>query len=105
MSAKMVGVVSVKPLKNYRLKVLLSDNKAGVFDMSPYLNLGVFAELKEPSYFARAAVEPLFGGVLWPRGQDVSPEKIACEMRPAANRQVRRQLTARPTEKIRGRRK
>lgn len=80
MTKPYISVVSVKPLANYRLRVSLSNGKEGVFDVSPHLNKGVFKELRDPSYFK--LVKLVFTGVGWPNGQDLSPIRIADDMRP-----------------------
>ena len=77
-------VVSVKPLENHRLRVALSNGREGIFDVSPYLDIGVFKQLKKPAYFAK--VKKLFAGVGWPNGQDLSSLKIDDEMRPLPRR-------------------
>ena len=77
-------VLSVKPLENHRLRVALSNGREGIFDVSPYLDIGVFKQLKKPAYFAK--VKKLFAGVGWPNGQDLSPLKIDDEMRPLPRR-------------------
>ena len=84
MTKPYIKVLSVKPLENYRLQVSLSNGREGVFDVSPYLDLGVFKQLKNPAYFS--LVKPVFTGVGWPCGQDLSPIKIADEMRPLPRR-------------------
>ncbi len=61
----MVRVVTVEPMEGYRLRVLLSNGKQGIFDVTPYLDKGVFLELKDPVYFRR--VKAAFGGVIWPK--------------------------------------
>ena len=50
---KMVKVISVEAIKNHKLRVLLSNNKKGIFDVSPYLDKGIFRELRDPHYFRR----------------------------------------------------
>lgn len=70
----MISVVAVEPIENYQLKVRLSDGRQGIFDMKPYLNIGVFLELKDPIYFRR--VKAAYGGIAWPNEQDLSPETI-----------------------------
>jgi len=74
----MVKVVSVEPMENYRLKIKLSTGKQGIFDVSPYLDKGVFCELKEENYFRQVKVA--FGGIIWPHEQDFSPETIEYEL-------------------------
>ncbi len=86
MTKPYIKVVSVKPLENYRLQVALSNGKKGVFDVSPYLDLGVFKQLKDPAYFA--LVKRVFTGVGWPCGQDLSPFDIAEDMIPLPRRRA-----------------
>jgi len=77
----MIRVEAVEPMEDYQLKVRLSDGRQGIFDVKPYLEIGVFQELKDPTYFRR--VQAAFGGVVWPNEQDLSPETIECKMRQA----------------------
>lgn len=74
----MIRVEAVEALENYQLKVRLSDGRQGIFDVKPYLEIGVFQELWDPVYFRR--VKAAFGGVVWPHEQDLSPETIECKM-------------------------
>ena len=71
-------VVDIKILEDYRIRVNLSNGKKGVFDIKPYLNRGIFQELKDYSYFNRARIE--FGTITWPNEQDFSPETIEIKM-------------------------
>ena len=41
------NVKPVKPLPAYRLYVEIEDGRRGIFDMKPYLERGVFRELKD----------------------------------------------------------
>lgn len=74
----MVKVVSVEAIDNHKLRVLLSNNRRGIFDVSPYLDKGVFRELKDQQYFRRVRVA--YGGVVWPHEQDFSAETIEYEL-------------------------
>ena len=74
----MIKVISAEPLEGYRLKIELSNGKRGVFYVSPYLEKGIFRELKEPQYFRRVKVS--FGGVMWSHEQDFSAETIEYEL-------------------------
>jgi hypothetical protein len=67
-------VTFVKPLADYRLYVEIEDGRKGVFDMTPYLNLGVFKELQEIHYFNQVGI--VHGTVTWPHEQDVAPESL-----------------------------
>ena len=67
-------VARVEPLDQYQLYIELVDGRRGTFDMTPYLDKGVFQELKDPAYFRQVYV--FLGAVSWPNGQDVAPETI-----------------------------
>ncbi|HBI24843.1 MAG TPA: DUF2442 domain-containing protein [Nitrospiraceae bacterium] len=71
----MVKVISAEPAKGYKLRIRLSNGKNGLFDVSPYLDKGVFHELKDPQYLRRVKVA--FGGIMWPHEQDFSAESGA----------------------------
>ncbi len=74
----MVKVISVEAIDNHKLRVLLSNNKRGIFDVSPYLDKGIFRELRDPQYFWQ--VRLAYGGVMWPHEQDFSAETIEYEL-------------------------
>ena len=74
----MIKVKSVEPAENYKLRIVLSDNRKGLFDVTPYLDKGVFRELKDQEYFRR--VRAAYGGVVWPHEQDFSAETIQHEL-------------------------
>ncbi len=74
----MIKVISAEPTENFVLHIHLSNGKTGLFDVSPYLDKGVFTELRDPQYFRRVRVA--FGGVMWLHEQDFSPETIECEL-------------------------
>lgn len=75
----MIKVVSVETKQNHVLLVKLSNGKSGEFDVAPYLDKGIFTELKNEQYFKQARVA--FGGVTWPNSQDFSADTIEFEMR------------------------
>ncbi len=75
----MVKVSEVEAKDDYILLVKLSDGKKGLFDVKPYLDKGIFTELKDTSLFD--AVRPAFGGVVWPHEQDFSADTIEYEMK------------------------
>jgi len=68
----------VKPKSDYKIYVETEDGRKGVFDMSPYLERGMFRELKDTNYFNQVGI--LFGAVTWPNEQDISPETLTEEM-------------------------
>ena len=70
----------VRPLENYEIYVELEDGRKGIFDLKPYLDHGVFRELRDKSYFAQ--VDIVLGAVTWPHEQDIAPETLVAELKP-----------------------
>ena len=72
----------VRPEPDYRLYVELENGQKGLFDMKPYLDHGIFRELRETAYFNQVGI--LFGAVTWPNGQDIAPETLLAELKQPA---------------------
>ena len=70
----------VKPMPDYRIYVEIEDGRKGIFDLKPYLERGVFRELRDVSYFKSVGI--VFGAVTWPNEQDIAPETLIAEMLP-----------------------
>lgn len=70
----------VKPLSGFRIYVEIEDGRKGIFDLNPYLDRGVFRELRDVNYFNRVGIQ--FGAVTWPNEQDIAPETLLFEMSP-----------------------
>jgi len=73
----------VRPLSDYRIYVEIEDGRKGVFDLKPYLDRGVFRELKDVNYFNM--VDVFLGAVTWPNEQDIAPETLLAEMIPVSS--------------------
>lgn len=73
-------VTTVEPLSDFRIYVEIEDGRKGIFDLKPYLDHGVFRELRDVHYFNRVCI--LFGAVTWPNEQDIAPETLIAEMLP-----------------------
>ena len=71
-------VKTVTPLSDYRLYVEIADGRRGIFDVKPYLDHGVFRELRNPDYFKQVSV--VLGAVTWPHEQDIAPETLLAEL-------------------------
>jgi Protein of unknown function (DUF2442) len=65
-------VKSVTPLENYRLLLQFGNGEKKVFDVAPYLNIGKFADLRDPSMFSSVAVK--FDSIEWANHLDIDPE-------------------------------
>ncbi len=60
------------------LRIYVEIGRIGVFDLKPYLDPGVFRELRDVHYFNQVGI--LFGAVTWPHEQDIAPETLLAEM-------------------------
>lgn len=78
----MIRVTAVKPIDDYQLELSFNNGETRVFDVRPYLDKGIFTELKDPAYFRTVRVA--FGSVAWPNEQDFGPESLYVESRPVA---------------------
>jgi Protein of unknown function (DUF2442) len=67
-------VTELKVIPPYTLDVAFDDGRRRRIDVEPLLFGPVFEPLREPDLFARAAVDPELGTVVWPNGADLSPE-------------------------------
>lgn len=75
----MVKVIDIQPKDLCQIRVTLSNGKQGVFDVSPYLEKGIFKELKDENYFQKAKIS--FGSIVWPNSQDFSADTIEYELK------------------------
>ena len=67
-------VIRVQALDQHHLRLIFDNNEIRIFDVTPYLSKGIFAELKAIHYFQK--VKPFFGGIQWPNEQDFSPDTL-----------------------------
>lgn len=70
-------VKKVKPLENYCLMLWFENGEQKVFDLKPYLNKGVFNQLRNTSLFS--SVKVVAGSVEWSNGIDLSYDTLYLE--------------------------
>ena len=87
-----LNVLSVRALDNWRLKVALSNGKEGGFDMSPYLDKGVFCELKDVEYFTQVSTVYGNSGIGWPNEQDLSAYTLDSGLQEVRTKSVQEML-------------
>ena len=75
----MKKVVGVKANEDFSLDLKFNDNSVRRFDATPYLEFGVFRELKDIGYFKQVRIA--YGTVQWPHEQDISPDTLFIESR------------------------
>ncbi len=73
-------VKHARPLDDHQIYVELEDGRKGIFDLKPYLDFGVFKELRDPAYFNQVGV--VLGAITWPHEQDIAPETLVAELLP-----------------------
>ncbi len=76
-------IKDVKPNPDYTLTLVFDNGERKVFDVKPYLDKGIFRELKDLKLFN--AVRPFLGSVEWPHGQDFCPDTLYLDGKPAVN--------------------
>ena len=74
----LIEVTDCKPLPDYKLKVKCSDGTSGVFDMSKYMNRGIFRSIASPGTFERVYLS--FGVPTWPGDIDIAAERVRSDM-------------------------
>ncbi|MEI6155234.1 MAG: DUF2442 domain-containing protein [Deltaproteobacteria bacterium] len=67
-------VVSVKPDNNFILKLSFTNGETGVFDVKPFLGIGLFQELNDLTMFN--SVRPFLGSIQWQNGLDLCPDTL-----------------------------
>ena len=71
---KIIRVVSVKPLPNYKLLVGFDTDEKKIFDFSKYLDMPMFKKLKDKSLFNKATTN--WETVVWDDETDIAPERL-----------------------------
>jgi hypothetical protein len=67
-------VDKVIPLAKHRLELYFTDGQVRLFDMTPYLGIGIFTELRDPALFNTAVAA--LGTVTWANGADLCPDTL-----------------------------
>ena len=71
------AVKEVKPQDNYILILTFENGERRQFDMKPYLDLGIFQELKDLRLFK--TVKTSFDSIAWDNEADIDPEILYLE--------------------------
>lgn len=69
-----LGVKAVHPLPDYKLLLTFENDEQKIFDMTPYLEHGIFSELKDTTVFQSVHIN--FDTVEWNNGADLCPEVL-----------------------------
>ena len=70
-------IVAVRHLEGYKLYLKFEDEMEGVVDVSQLINFtGIFAPLKDISYFTQVQLNPELGTIFWPNEADLDPDVL-----------------------------
>ena len=60
----------------HSLRLTFSDGTRKRVNLLPLLDGPIFEPLRDPAYFARVAIDPVAGTVVWPNEADFAPEAL-----------------------------
>lgn len=69
-----LSVTDVKPLEDYKLLLTFENDEQKVFDVTPYLEVGKFSELKDDALFKSVHIS--FDSIAWKNQLDLDPELL-----------------------------
>jgi hypothetical protein len=69
-----LSVVDVIPQNDYSLLLTFENGEKKIFQMSEYLDIGIFKELKNENIFK--TVHIAFDSIEWSNGIDLDPEEL-----------------------------
>ncbi len=67
-------VKNVKPMEDFKIFLEFVNGEKKIFDLSPYLNIGKFSELRDSALFKSVAVH--FDSIEWANHLDIDPELL-----------------------------
>lgn len=73
-------IKEVKPQENYILRITFENGEQRMFDMKPYLDFGIFKELKDIKLFN--TVRKSFDTIEWDNEADIDPEVLYEKSKP-----------------------
>ncbi len=77
-------IIDVEPIGGLQLRLTFSDGLVRELDLGPMIEGRVFASLRNPTEFARVAVDKVSGTVVWPAGIDLDPDVLHGDHPPAS---------------------
>lgn len=70
-------VKKAHPNKDYTINIVFDNGEEKIFDVTPYLDKGIFRELNDTRLFR--TVKPFLGSIQWKNGQDFCPDTLYLE--------------------------
>lgn len=75
-----LAVKKVLPTSDYQLILAFTNGETRQFDMNPYLEIGIFRELKDLTLFN--SVRVCFDSIEWDNEADMDPEILYSDSKP-----------------------
>lgn len=69
-----LSIIKVVPLEGHKLLLTFENNENRIFDITPYLDIGKFSELKDTSLFNKVKIK--FDSIEWDNHLDLDPELL-----------------------------
>lgn len=69
-----LSIVDVKILPDYKLLLTFENKEKRIFDVKPYMNQGLFKDLKDKVIFDSVKIS--FDTIEWPNKLDICPETL-----------------------------
>lgn len=69
-----LSVIDVKIIDEYKLLLTFENGEVRIFDMNPYLEKGIFKELKDKTLFNSVRIN--FDTIEWNNEADMDPEML-----------------------------
>ena len=76
-------VKDLETLDDYKLKLFFENGEIKIFDVRPFLEKGIFKELRDKELFKNVKV--FLGSVKWQNGQDFCPDTLYIEAKSQNN--------------------
>lgn len=73
-------IKEVYPKEDFTLDIIFENNEEKIFDVKPYLDKGIFKQLKDRRIFN--SVKPFLGSIQWINGLDFCPDTLYLESNP-----------------------
>ena len=69
-------IISIEPLKDYKLKLNYETGEIKLFDVLPYIAGDWYNELFDNNYFKSVQLTSNGYGIEWKNGQDIAPHEL-----------------------------
>ncbi len=71
-----IKIKKAEYIGDYRLKIIFSDGKEGIVDLSNSLEGKIFESLKDKEKFKKFKLDKELGTIVWENGADLAPEYL-----------------------------